>query len=117
MMLENTMLRIEKFVVPCSLHDIREGGPVKRTTVEVPWSTQFISISTESDHIVLWGLMKSRAIPDQTSKRCVVICPPGTDIPDDIALHYGGAVLVGGTHVHVFLENFVQHRMGPSRVD
>lgn len=111
------MLKIRKFVVPCPLHDIREGGSIGQATVEVPRSTQFISVSAESDHIVLWGLMESRAISDQTSKRRVVICPPGTDIPDDIALHYGGVVLVGDMHVHVFLENFIQHRMGPPKVD
>ena len=114
------MLKIQKFVVPCPLHDICEGSPVIHATIEVPRSTQFISVSAESNHIVLWGLMES--VSERTTERRVIICPPKTDIPDDITLHYGGAAFVGdrgrgGTMVHVFLENFIQHRLGPPRGD
>lgn len=113
---EDAMLKIRKFVVPCPLHDICEGGSIMHATIEVPRSTQFISVSAESDHIVLWGLTESRT-SDQITERRVIICPPETDITDDIALHYGGAVLAGGTQVHVFFENFIQHRLGPPKAN
>lgn len=106
------MLKIRKFVVPCPLQDIRAGDLVKHATIEVPQSTQIISVTAESDHIVLWGLMNS-VDSERITERKVMICPPETDITDDILLHYGGAVLVNGTQMHVFLENFIQHRLGP----